>query len=153
MTPVNATSTSGTYRGTDGEIYQAEGYTHYDSWTLWDDFRKYPIIGLIAPDVYKDIIQSVADMLVTGISTWGNDTQPVLTVRNEHAVALLADGVAKGYTDIKNLDAAYEKAKEIAENAVNDKVESQGYFEGRVDRTVEYAYDDWCLSLIASALV
>ena len=152
MTPVNATSTSGTYRGTDGEIYQAEGYTHYDSWTLWDDFRKYPIIGLIAPDVYKDIIQSVADMLVTGISTWGNDTQPVLTVRNEHAVALLADGVAKGYTDIKNLDAAYEKAKEIAENAVNDKVESQGYFEGRVDRTVEYAYDDWCLSLIASAL-
>ena len=65
MTPVNATSTSGTYRGTDGEIYQAEGYTHYDSWTLWDDFRKYPIIGLIAPDVYKDIIQSVADMLVT----------------------------------------------------------------------------------------
>ena len=152
MTPVNATSTSGTYRGTDGEIYQAEGYTHYDSWTLWDDFRKYPIIGLIAPDVYKDIIQSVADMLVTGISTWGNDTQPVLTVRNEHAVALLADGAAKGYTDIKNLDAAYEKAKEIAENAVNDKVESQGYFEGRVDRTVEYAYDDWCLSLIASAL-
>ena len=35
---------------------------------------------------------------------------------------------------------------------MNDKVESQGYFEGRVDRTVEYAYDDWCLSLIASAL-
>ena len=152
MTPVNATSTSGTYRGTDGQVYQAEGYTHYDSWTLWDDFRKYPIIGLIAPDVYKDIIQSVADMLVTGISTWGNDTQPVLTVRNEHAVALLADGVSKGYTDIKNLDKAYEKAKEIAENAVNDNVESMGYFAGRVDQTVEYAYDDWCLSLIASAL-
>ena len=49
----------------------------------------------------------------------------MLTVRNEHAVALLADGVAKGYTDIKNLDAAYEKAKEIAENAVNDKVRAR----------------------------
>src|SRR5699024_344265 len=67
-------------------------------------------------------------------------------------VALLADGVSKGYTDIKNLDKAYEKAKEIAENAVNDNVESMGYFAGRVDQTVEYAYDDWCLSLIASAL-
>ena len=152
MTPMNATSTSGTYRGTDGKVYQADGYTHYDSWTLWDDFRKYPIIGLIAPDIYKDMIQSVADMLVTGISTWGNDTQPVLTVRNEHAVALLADGVAKGYTDIKNLETAYEKAKEIADSAVNAAVESRGYFEGRVDQTVEYAYDDWCLSLIASVL-
>jgi predicted alpha-1,2-mannosidase len=152
LTPVNATSTSGTYRGTDGQVYQAEGYTHYDSWTLWDDFRKYPVIGLIAPDVYKDIIQSVADMLVTGIETWGHDNQPVLTVRNEHAVALLADGVAKGYTDIKNLESAYEAAKAVANNAVNSQVESQGYFTGRVDQTVEYAYDDWCLSLIAASL-
>ena len=152
QTPVNATSTSGTYRGTDGKVYQAEGYTHYDSWTLWDDFRKYPMIGLIAPDIYKDIIQSVADMLNTGIDAWGNDSQPVLTVRNEHAVALLADGVSKGYTDIKGLNGAYEATKKIADNAVNSSVEKQGYFTGRVDQTVEYAYDDWALSLIAKAL-
>lgn len=151
-TPVNATSTSGTYRGTDGKIYEADGYTHYDSWTLWDDFKKYPMIGLICPEIYKDIIRSVADMLVTGISTWGNDTQPVLTVRNEHAVALLADGIAKGYTDIPNLEEAYEAAKAIADSAVTDSVESLGYFTGRVDKTVEYAYDDWALSIIADSL-
>lgn len=151
-TPVNATSTSGTYRGTDGKVYEANGYTHYDSWTLWDDYRKYPIIGLICPDIYKDLIQSIADMIVTGISTWGNETQPVLTVRNEHAVALLADGIAKGYTDIKNLEQAYEAAKQIANNSVTSTVESQGYFSGRVDKTVEYAYDDWALSIIADEL-
>lgn len=152
MTPVNATSTSGTYRGTNGVVYKAEGYTHYDSWTLWDDFRKYPIIGLIAPDIYQDIIQSVADMLASGISTWGNDHQPVPTVRNEHAVALLADGIAKGFTDIQYLDYDYGMVKSIAAMAVTPEVESLGYFPGRVDRTVEYAYDDWAISIIAKAL-
>lgn len=151
-TPVNATSTSGTYRGTDGKVYTAAGYTHYDSWTMWDDFRKYPMIGLIAPDVYADIIRSVADMFVTGISTWGNDTQPVLTVRNEHAVAILADGIAKGYMDIPNLEAAYEAAKAFVASSYDSVADTLGYVPGRVDKTVECAYDYWALAKIATAL-
>ena len=81
MTPVNATSTSNTYRATDGKVYEANDYVHYDSWTLWDDFRKYPMIGLIAPDIYKDIIRSLADTMTTGIGAWGIDSQTVPTVR------------------------------------------------------------------------
>ena len=151
-TPVNATSTSGTYRGTDGKVYRAEGYTHYDSWTMWDDFRKYPMIGLIAPTEYRDIVQSVADMFVTGISTWGNDHQSVPTVRNEHAVALLADGVSKGYTDIRNLDAAFEAAKKFVVDSYPAEAQALGYVPGRVDQTVERSYDYWALSKIARAL-
>ncbi len=150
--PVNATSTSGTYVGTDRKVYEANGYTHYDSWTLWDDFRKYPIISMIEPEIYKDIIQSIANMLNTGIDTWGSNNQSVMTVRNEHAVALLADGIAKGYTDINGLEGAYEAAKKIANNNVTSSVEKLGYFAGRVDKTVEYAYDDWALSIIATHL-
>ncbi|OCN06361.1 hypothetical protein A4S06_01195 [Erysipelotrichaceae bacterium MTC7] len=151
-TPVNATSTSNTYRGTDTNIYEASDYTHYDSWTLWDDYRKYPMIGLVMPDEYKDMVRSIADALETGISTWGNNTQPIPTVRNEHAVALLADAVAKGFTDIDNLPVAYEKVKAIANDAINQEAESLGYIKDRVDRTVEYAYDDWAISLIADSL-
>ncbi|MEG0684142.1 MAG: GH92 family glycosyl hydrolase [Coprobacillus sp.] len=149
MTPVNATSTTGIYRGTDGNIHDAKDYTHYDSWTLWDDYRKYPMIGLVMPDVYKDMVRSIADALDHGIVTWSHDKQPVPNVRTEHAVALLADGVAKGFTDIDNLEAAYEEAKKIANKVVKDDV---NYVPGRVDQTVEYAYDDWALSLIADAL-
>lgn len=143
-TPVNATSTDNTFRATDGNVYEANNYTHYDSWTLWDDFRKYPIIGLVYPEVYKDIIHSIADMMEYGIGTWGMDTQPVPTVRTEHAVALLADGIAKGYTDIPNLEEAYEKAKEIAG--------TQSSSLNRVDTSVEYSYDDWCIALLAKEL-
>ena len=52
MTPVNATSTSNTYRATDGKVYEANDYVHYDSWTLWDDFRKYPMIGLVVKTLF-----------------------------------------------------------------------------------------------------
>lgn len=149
MTPMNATSTTGTFRGTDGKIHEAKDYTHYDSWTLWDDYRKYPMIGLVLPDVYKDMVKSIADALDYGIVTWSHDKQPVPNVRTEHAVALLADGVAKGFTDIDNLERAYEEAKKIANKVVKDDVH---YVPGRVDQTVEYGYDDWALSLIAKAL-
>ena len=152
MTPVNATSTSGTFRGTDGKIHEANDYTHYDSWTLWDDYRKYPMIGLIQPDTYKDMVKSIADALDYGIVTWSHDKQPVPNVRTEHAVALLADGVAKGFTDIDNLEEAYEEAKEIVNEVITSEVEEIGYVPNRVDRTIEYGYDDWCLSIIAEAL-
>ena len=71
------------------------------------------MIGLVVPDVYKDIIRSLADTMTTGIGTWGIDSQTVPTVRTEHAVALLADGAAKGYIDYENLLPAYQKAKEM----------------------------------------
>ncbi|HIZ43234.1 MAG TPA: glycoside hydrolase family 92 protein [Firmicutes bacterium] len=146
--PMNATSTDGTYRDISSEnnIKVADGYTHYDSWTLWDDFKKYPIIGLVLPDVYADIGRSIADGLEAGFATWSHDYQTVPNVRTEHAVALLADNVAKGQTDIPNLAAAYEKAKEIADS-VSDSTRRN-----RVDRMVEYCYDDWCISILAKEL-
>ncbi len=151
-TPVNATSTTGEFRATDTNVYEADDYTHYDSWTLWDDFRKYPMIGLVLPDIYKDIIRSLANTMEYGIGTWGIDTQTVPTVRTEHAVALLADGVAKGFTDIENLLPAYEKAKQIANNTVNEEAQRLGYIKGRVDKTVEFSYDDWAISFLSKAL-
>lgn len=149
MTPINATSTDRTFRATDGNVYEADDYTHYDSWTLWDDYRKYPMIGLVMPDVYKDMVRSIADALEYGIVTWSHDKQPVPNVRTEHAVALLADGVAKGFIDIDNLEDAYEEAKKISNKVVKDEL---GYVANRVDQTVEYSFDDWALSIIANAL-
>ena len=98
------------------------------------------------------MVKSIADALDYGIVTWSHDKQPVPNVRTEHAVALLADGVAKGFTDIDNLEEAYEEAKEIANNVITSDVEKIGYVPNRVDRTIEYGYDDWCLSIIAEAL-
>lgn len=146
--PMNATSTDGTFRdiSTQNKQKAAEGYTHYDSWTLWDDFKKYPIVGLVLPDVYADVVRSIADGLEAGFATWSHDYQVVPNIRTEHAVALLADGVAKGMTDIPNLAPAYENAKKISDG-VSDSARRN-----RVDKMVEYCYDDWAISLLAKEL-
>lgn len=146
--PMNATSTDGTFRdiSSQNKLKVADGYTHYDSWTLWDDFKKYPIVGLVLPDVYADVVRSIADGLEAGFATWSHDYQVVPNIRTEHAVALLADGVAKGMTDIPNLAAAYENAKKISDG-VSDSARRN-----RVDKMVEYCYDDWAISLLAKEL-
>ena len=58
----NATSTDGTYRGVDGGIHRADGYTHYDGWGTWDDFRKYSVLATMYPDMYADVVQSLVDL-------------------------------------------------------------------------------------------
>ena len=42
--------------------------------------------------------------------------------------------------------------KNIADSTVNSTAESLGYIAGRVDKTVEYSYDDWAISLLAKTL-
>lgn len=146
--PMNCTSTDGTYRAIDSlnTVYVADGYTHYDSWSLWDDFKKYPMVGLIMPEVYADIVRSIADGLKAGFATWSHSHQTVMNVRTEHATALLADGVAKGVVDISNLVGAYEAAKKRSDSV------SKADRLYRVDKMVEYSYDDWCISLLAEEL-
>ncbi|MDQ7992557.1 MAG: glycoside hydrolase family 92 protein, partial [Propionicimonas sp.] len=108
--PINATSTDGTYRGVDGKIYQAEGYTHYDSWSLWDDFHKYSSIAAVYPGVYRDVAQSLVDLFVemgnSGASGLGGLLHSVPTVRWERAAVVVADAINKG-ADLKGLEQAY----------------------------------------------
>ncbi|WP_284291650.1 glycoside hydrolase domain-containing protein [Luteimicrobium album] len=98
-TPMNATSTDGTYRGADGVIYHADGYTHYDSWSLWDDFHKYAAVASVYPDVYRDVVQSLVDLYAevgTSGKGVGSLLQSVPTVRWERAPVVVADAVSKG---------------------------------------------------------
>ncbi len=153
MTPVNATSTSGTYRGTDGKLYKADDYTHYDSWTFWDDYRKYSIIGLVDPEFYRDVAKSIADLFETGYSDTGSDNMPVLTVRNEYAVTVLADAVKKGFTDIDNLEIAYEEAVKVADRHMSQRDGlTYGYIDGKIHDTVTACFEYWGVSILAQAL-
>lgn len=154
-TPVSATSSDGTYRVNSELVKQADDFTYYDSWSLWDDFRKYPVLGLVAPDIYKNQIKSIANLAEYGVGNlYGGSlsTNTVPTVRAEHAVALLADGVAKGMTDIDDLEAAYNKFKSLSDGYWGSANLNRGYFSGNVGNTVEYSYDDWAISLIARFL-
>ena len=154
--PVNATSTSGTYRGLDGEIHTADGYTHYDGWGFWDDFRKYEILAIGYPEVFRDMAQSIVDLYASfaksGSGSLSGVVHSVPTVRFERAAVVVADAVSKG-AQLRGLAEAWPALASQSQggygNADNIK---RGYIANEVDDTLGTAYDDWAMSTIADAL-
>lgn len=154
--PMNATSTSGTYRGLDGEIHDADGYTHYDGWGFWDDFRKYEILAIGYPDVFRDIAQSIVDLYATfaqsGKSSLSQTVHSVPTVRFERAAVVVADAVAKG-AQLDGLDTAWPALVSQSQGGYsNADNERRGYIANEVDDTLGTAYDDWAMATLADAL-
>ncbi|MGW0086095.1 glycoside hydrolase domain-containing protein [Streptomyces sp. NPDC003393] len=152
--PVNATSTSGTYRGADGAVHQANGFTYYDGWSTWDDFRKYSVESYIDPATYRDMIQSLielfADQRASGKSL-GSLTHSVPTVRWERSAVLVADALSKGFKDFDRLDEAYPALLSYSGYYTGAQLR-QGYISGDPGTTVQRGYDQWALSVIADAL-
>lgn len=152
--PVNATSTSGTYRGVDGAVHRANGFTYYDGWSTWDDFRKYSVEAYIDPATYRDMVQSAvilfADAHAAGKSL-GSLTHSVPTVRWERSAVVIADALSKGFKDFDRLDEAYPALKSYTGYYTGTQLR-QGYIAGDPGTTVQRGYDQWALSVIADAL-
>ncbi|KAB5605557.1 glycoside hydrolase domain-containing protein [Bifidobacterium jacchi] len=158
--PMNATSTSGTYRGIDGVVHKADGYTHYDSWSSWDDFRKFSILAMIYPDQYRDIIQSLINFAADAQAASdaagsaknpGDLMQSVPTVRFERTPVIIADALSKGYTGFANLDAAWPALQRITGEWSADDL-NRGYLADHPGDSVMRGYDDWAMSIIADRL-
>ena len=149
-TPMNATSTDGTYRGADGVIYHADGYTHYDSWSLWDDFHKYAAVASVYPDVYRDAVQSLVDLYAevgtSGKGSVGGLLQSVPTVRWERAPVVVADAVSKGVA-LQGLAQAYPAlVAQVGGPASLTNLDS------RAGGLLGYSYDADGLAVIADAI-
>lgn len=154
--PVNATSTSGTYRGLDGQVHTADGYTHYDGWGFWDDFRKYEVLAIGYPEVFRDQAQSIVDLYATFASTGrgslSNVTHSVPTVRFERAAVVVADAIAKG-AQLRGLSQAWPAlVSQSAGGYANADNVRRGYIANEVDETLGTAYDDWAMATIAEEL-
>lgn len=152
--PVNATSTSGTYRGVDGAVHKANGFTYYDGWSTWDDFRKYSVEAYIDPTTYRDMVQSLIELFAdarTSGKSLGSLTHSVPTVRWERSAVLVADALSKGFKNFDRLDEAYPALLSYSDYYTGAQLR-QGYVTGDPGTTVQRGYDQWALSIIADAL-
>jgi len=149
-TPMNATSTDGTFRGADGVIYRATGYTHYDSWSLWDDFHKYAAVASVFPDVYRDVVQSLVDLYAqttnSGKGSVNGLLQSVPTVRWERAPVVVADAISKG-VQLQGLEQAYPAL--VAQTGGQASLTNLDSVGGGL---LGYSYDAYGLSVIADAI-
>jgi predicted alpha-1,2-mannosidase len=151
----------GKYRGRDNKFYMAKDFGYYSVFSLWDTFRgAHPLMSLIDRKRTADFINTFIKQYEQGgkLPVWelaSNETECMI---GYHAVSVIADAMAKGITGFD-----YEKAFEASKNsamldifglnaykqnnyiAIDDEHES-------VSKTVEYAYDDWCIAQMAKIL-
>jgi len=159
--PIIYEDIDGSYRGLDQNIHQSEGFTNYTIFSLWDTYRAlHPLFNIIQPSRNNDMVksmlahhdQSVHKML----PVWSHYANENWCMVGYHAVTVIADAITKGTTDVD-----FNKALKATENTA-----TLTYFDGigeymklgyvpedksaaSVSKTLEYAFDDWCIAQIA----
>lgn len=163
--PTLATDADGHYRGLDGEEHEADGFTYYTDFSLWDTYRTlHPLVALLDPAIQRDFSRSLVAMGEARgtFPRWPLGTGETGGMLGDPAVIVLADSWLRGVRDF-DLAAAYRVALESADHdASGGRGAMRGYLErgyvpieesgGSVSRTLEYAYADHAVAVLAEAL-
>ncbi len=164
LTPTIYEDVDGTYRGFDQNIHESKGFTNYAIFSLWDTYRAtHPLFALIQPDRDADMINSMLahyDQSVDHLlPIWSLNNNETWCMIGYHAIPVIADAIMQ---DLKGFDyeRAYEACKTTAMNPDYDSVEEYakiGYVpfdheNESVSKTLEYAFDDYCIAQMANKL-
>ena len=161
MQPNIAEDLDGKYRGRDNQIHVADTFDYYTVFSLWDTFRgAHPLYTLIDKKRTADYINTFIKQYEQGgrLPVWELASNETDCMIGYHSVSVMADAMAKG---IKGFD--YEKAFEAAKHsAMLDHLGLEAYKKNgfisiddeheSVSKTLEYAYDDWCIAQMAQIL-
>ena len=163
LAPTLLSDHDGNYKGANNKTMNAKGFDRYDTFSLWDSYRAaHPLYTIIHPNRVSDMVNSLlAHYKETGLlpvwSLQGNETNMMI---GYHAVPVIVDAYFKG---IENFDIklAYEACIKSATDHSRqiDTYMKLGYVpvdekeeNWSVSKTLEYAYDDWCIAQFAKAL-
>lgn len=139
QTPFNINDYSGSYRGSDGELYKTSQTPYYHGWSMWDTYRtKYPLLSIVCPQEYGEMINSLVRLYDQGKPRSATLTEPFLTTRTEHSIITILDAVRKGVSNVP-LNKLLPLMLKEAESASNDSP----------DKILEGAYDFWGISELA----
>lgn len=179
ISPNLFTDIDGRYRGMNREIHTAEtGKPMYTIFSLWDTFRAlHPLLTIIDPELNTGFIHTLLQQYQDGgiLPMWelaGNYTG---TMIGYNAVPVIVDAYMKGNRDFDAAlalkaclrSAEYDTLSPIATTDYlkqNALMPISKYYKNTlgyvpcdkehesVAKALEYAYDDWCISLLAGSL-
>ena len=163
LAPTLLSDHNGNYKGANDSIGKTDGFDRYDTFSLWDTYRAaHPLYTILHPERTSDMLNSLlAHYKETGLlpvwSMQGNETNMMI---GYHAVPVIVDAYFKG---IKNFDvelaykaciaSATDNSRQIDEYMKLGYVPVDEHHENwSVSKTLEYAYDDWCIAQFAKVL-
>ena len=168
LAPTIYNDVDGAYYGPDKQVHQADGWTNYSTFSLWDTYRAaHPLYTYVAPERVNDMVKSfIAFYEQNGRlpvwNMWGSETDMMI---GYHAVAVIADAYLKGIGDFDaekaleacvataNLDdyrgiGAYKELGYVPYNLI-DPYNADNW---SLSKTLEYAYDDYCIARMAEKM-
>jgi predicted alpha-1,2-mannosidase len=151
----------GSFRGHDHVIHCNRELTYYTVFSLWDTFRAaHPLYTITQQQRTRDFINTMLMQFEHGgrLPVWelaANETDCMI---GYHSIPVIVDAWIKGI-DGFDLEHAYEAMKHSAEldHFGLAHYKKLGYIPAEeeaesVSKTLEYAYDDWCIAIMAKTL-
>ena len=158
LAPNLYTDADGRYRGRDLQVHTARGFTNYTVFSLWDTFRAaHPLYALIDRRRTRDFLRTFLAQYEQGgrLPVWELAANETDTMIGYHAASVIADAAVKGI-DGFDLNKALEATKHSArlKHFGLRSYSERGYISSEdepesVSKTLEYAYDDWCVAQLA----
>lgn len=161
LCPTIFSDTDGRFRGNDDKVYTSLTHQQYSIFSLWDTYRTaHPLYTLTQQKRSNDFVNSFLEIYkqIHTLPVWelnGNETNCMI---GYHSVSVILDAYQKG---IRNYDQDLVLKAMIASATKNELGKTffadQGFIGSKdepesVSKTLEYAYDDWCISQFAKAL-
>ncbi|MBS9768857.1 MAG: GH92 family glycosyl hydrolase [Flavobacteriaceae bacterium] len=161
LSPIIYEDVDGKYRGLDQNIHTSKDFTNYTIFSLWDTYRAlHPLFNIIQPSRNNDMIksmlahhdQSVHKML----PIWSHYANENWCMIGYHATSVIADAMVKNVGNFNHkraLKASVNTANvryfDGLEGYIDNGFVSEDKSSSSVSKTLEYAYDDWCISQMA----
>ncbi|MFK5959371.1 MAG: GH92 family glycosyl hydrolase [Lutibacter sp.] len=160
IAPNTFSDVNGNYRGMDQKIHNDTLNTTYTVFSLWDTFRAaHPLYTIIEQEKTIEFLNTFLKHYKQGgrLPVWELSSNETECMIGYHAVSVLTDAFNKG---LGNFDT--EKALEAMIYGANlnhfglESYKNNGYIRAgdeaeSVSKTLEYAYDDWCIAQFAKA--
>jgi len=151
----------GRYRGMDHAIHRAENRRHYTVFSLWDTFRAtHPLYTLIEAERVREFVETFLAHYRQGgrLPVWELAANETDTMIGYHSISVIADAWVKG---IRGFDEALALEAMVASATLDhfglEAYRRQGFIGSEddgesVSKTLEYAYDDWCIARMADEM-
>ncbi len=169
--PTLFTDVNGKYRGFDKEVHDAEGFTYYTDFSMWDTYRTlHPLLIMIQPERQLDMVKSLIKMYEQGggFPKWPSGIGYTGCMVGTSADIVVSESYIKGLTDF-DAEKAYTGLYATATAPPPDGVDYAGRGSAVLDyvalgyvaddkhgdsvsQSQEYYCDDWALHNFAKAL-
>lgn len=162
LSPTLFMDVDGFYRGIDHNVHKADGFSNYTTFSLWDTYRAlHPLFTLIQVGRTSDMINSMLAHQQQSVHkilpVWSHHANENWCMIGYHAVSVIADAIMKdisGFNYEKATEACIKSATYAPYDGIGDYLK-YGFVPfdkstNAASKTLEYAYDDYCISQIAT---